>query len=151
MVCVAVIFAAEAVKSIKNPKKEVKEVLTKEEILKCQELTTLKYKYTEICSIKSSSLFGLAKGYNAIKYTGIIRAGIEDMSGVDISYDKNNVSLVLPRSKIIDNTILSQEVFDSFNNIFAPITPDEAVNLINTSKNKFLSSKEVEELLPEAD
>ena len=63
---------------------ETKLALVDRQLSYCQELVTAKYRYSDIITLKKSS--GFAKSYSIIKYTGLIRAGIADIT--DVSYSE---------------------------------------------------------------
>lgn len=97
------------------------------QIEKVAELTVYKNTYSDVVAIKKSAAKGLAKSYSIVKYTGVIRAGIEDATRIrlDFSEDGKTIKALLPHSQILGNGIIDQEVFDEKQNIFIPITTEE--------------------------
>ena len=78
----------------------------------CQELATAKFRYIDIITLKKSA--GFSKSYSIVKFTGIIRAGIADLSKIDfkISSDKKSIKLKVPKAEVLGNDIVDQAVFD---------------------------------------
>jgi len=114
--------------------------LVSEELVKSAELSTLKYNYNDLITIKKSS-FGFFKSYSIIRYTGIVRAGIPDMTKVDfkINRDGKSITIIIPPVEILGNDITKQEIFDEDRSIFVPITTQEIFDEINKSKENVLN------------
>jgi len=125
----------------------------KNQVLHVAELTTLKNTYSDIVSIKKRAAGGMAKAYSIIKYSGIIRIGVEDLSKAEISISDNGKDVVIriPHCVILDNTLESQEIFDEKTSIFVPITTQEIFNEIQTAMADFALAAERRGLLKEAD
>ena len=133
-----------------SPKTEVSVAIVMSQLTLCQELVTAKNRYSDIVSINKSSWYG--KSYAIVKYTGIIRIGIPDItqSDIDISEDKKSVKIKLPDVEVLGNDIESQEVYDESHNIFIPITLDEVFTELEKSKNDTLEELIDEGILKEA-
>ena len=127
-----------------QPQKTVNVLMVQNQLSYCQELVTLKYRYSDILSIKKS--VALSKSFSIIKYTGIIRIGIEDitLSDIEVYNEGKGVKIKLPDVEVLGNDITSQEVFDESHSIFVPITLDDVFVEIERSKQATL-----EELLDE--
>lgn len=123
---------------VSKPKVENKYLIVNQQLSFCQELVTLKYRYSDIVSIKKSAAF--SSSYSIVKYSGIIRAGIADITYVDfnISPDGKTLRITLPDAEILGNEIVSQEVFDEKQSIFVPITFQEVMDEIENSKKEAL-------------
>ena len=119
----------------------------------CSELVTVKVRYSEIVSIKKSGALGVAKSYSIVKYSGVARAGIADVSKIvpTVSKDGKSVSLTLPKSELLGNEIAFQEVFDEKRSIFVPITMKEIFEGIEESKTSAGERLIAEGLLDDAD
>ena len=104
-----------------QPQKEVNILMVQNQLSYCQELVTLKYRYSDIISIKKS--LALSKSFSIVKYSGIIRVGIEDitLSDIKVSEDGRRVKIKIPDVVVLGNDITSQEVFDESHSIFVPI------------------------------
>ena len=116
----------------------------------CQELVTAKYRYSDIISIKKTK--ALSKSLSIIKYSGIIRIGVADItkSDFDIYNNGKGLRIKLPDVEILGNEIVSQEVFDETRSIFVPITLDEVFTEIEKAKDKTLEELVDEGVLDEA-
>ena len=111
------------------------------QIQEVAELTAIKYTYNDVVSIKKSAVGGMSKAYSIVKYTGIIRVGIRDVSdiGINISPDGNSVSVKVPRSEILENALLSQEVFDEKDGVFVGVNTKEVMEEIKRAMESQLS------------
>lgn len=121
-----------------QPQKEVNILMVQNQLSYCQELVTLKYRYSDIISIKKS--LALSKSFSIVKYSGIIRVGIEDitLSDIKVSEDGRRVKIKIPDVVVLGNDITSQEVFDESHSIFVPITLDDVFTEIERSKDETL-------------
>ncbi|MCQ2589522.1 MAG: DUF4230 domain-containing protein [Treponema sp.] len=124
--------------------------MVKESLTYWQEFVTLKYRYSDIVSIKKEKYFSAS--YTLVKYTGIVRAGIPDITKCDIqvSPDRTTLTIKLPDAEILGNEIESQEVFDERHSLFVPLTLDEVFTEIETSKDLALEEILQEGILNEA-
>lgn len=137
-------------KSFRKPVQENKYALIDKQLSYCQELVTLKYRYSDISTIKKSS--GFARSYSLVKYSGIIRAGIADVTHIkyDVSIDGKKIVLTIPDAEILGNEIVKQEVFDESSSIFVPITTKEVFDEIQRSQDETCQDLIAEGLLDEA-
>lgn len=137
-------------KKFNKPVEETRYALVDKQLSYCQELVTLKYRYSDIATIKKTS--GFARSYSLIKYSGVIRAGIADVT--DISYsasiDGKKIYLTVPEAEILGNEIVKQEVFDESSSIFKPITTKEVFDEIKKSQDETCQDLIAEGLLDEA-
>ena len=97
------------------------------ELQKCAELAVVKNTYSDIISIKKTRIAGLAKTFSIIKYTGLIRGGISDISKAKIAISNRgrSVKVVLPPVEVLSNDISSIEVFDESKSVFVSISIKE--------------------------
>ncbi|MDO4506671.1 MAG: DUF4230 domain-containing protein [Spirochaetales bacterium] len=123
------------------------------QVLQVAELTAIKNSYSDIISIKKSAAGGMAKSYAIIKFSGVIRIGVEDLtkSKVEISPDGKSVEITIQHCSIIDNTLVSQEVFDEKKSLFVPITTQEIFDEINMAMADYGLAAERNGLVKEAD
>ncbi|MGL4981771.1 MAG: DUF4230 domain-containing protein [Treponemataceae bacterium] len=124
-----------------DDKFETKIALISEEIQKVAELSTVKINYSDLISIKKEALFGFAKSYSIVKYSGILRIGIENIGLAQITGDRLNsqISITVPSVRVLSNSIESQEIFDEGQNIFVPITTSEIFNEIDKGRNEYVA------------
>ena len=106
------------------------------ELEKCAELVTAKNTYSDIISIKKTRIAGFAKTFSIIKYTGVIRGGIKDISKaqVKISERGKKVKVLLPKMEVLSNDISSIEVFDESKSIFVSISVKEIMEEIRLNQ-----------------
>ena len=116
----------------------------------CQELVTAKYRYSDIITLKKSS--GFAKSYSIIKYTGLIRAGLADITDVSysVSLDGKTITLSVPAAEILGNEVVSQGVFDEKQSVFVPISTQEIFDEIEKAKAEAVEDMIAEGVLDEA-
>ena len=102
------------------------------ELQKWAELVTAKNTYSDIISIKKTRIAGFAKSFSIIKYSGVIRGGIKDISQSQVTiYDRGKkVKVLLPKMEILSNDISSIEVFDESKSIFVSISVKEIMEEI---------------------
>lgn len=129
---------------------EKKTMVVEQQLIYCQELVTLKYRYSDVISLKKS--VPLAKSYSIVKYTGTIRAGIQDMTLCDfeISDTGKSVKVILPDAEILGNDISQQEVFDENHSVFVPITIEEVFYEIDAARQEVLEEFLNQGILEEA-
>ena len=129
---------------------ETKLALVDRQLSYCQELVTAKYRYSDIITLKKSS--GFAKSYSIIKYTGLVRAGIADITDVSysVSLDGKTITLTVPPAEILGNEIVSQGVFDEKQSIWVPISTQEVFDEIEKAKAEAVEDMVAEGVLDEA-
>jgi hypothetical protein len=133
-----------------TPKTETNIAVVMNQLSFCQELGTAKYRYSDIISIKKT--MALSKSLSIIKYSGIIRIGIADItqSDFEIYNQGKGLRIKLPDVEILGNDITNQEVFDESHSIFIPITLDEVFSEIDRAKDKTLEELVDEGVLEDA-
>ncbi|MBM7023769.1 DUF4230 domain-containing protein [Treponema sp. Marseille-Q4523] len=143
-------FGRKKITEIKLTKKYMR---IERQLVLCRELVTVKLRYSEIVSIKKSGALGVAKSYSIVKYSGVARAGIADVSKIaaTVSKDGKSVSISLPKSELLGNEIASQEIFDEKRSIFVPITMKEIFDGIEESRASAAERLVAEGLLDDAD
>lgn len=137
IVLLAVIFVSAGIiafKKIMQVNYESKFAVVSQQLSYCQELVTMKYQYSDIITLKKS--MGLSKSYSIVKYNGIVRVGIENLSEteVKITKDGKEVRIKLPPVAVLGNEITRQEVFDEKQSIFVPITTQEIFEEIENAR-----------------
>lgn len=131
-------------------KTESKLALVDRQLSYCQELVTAKYRYSDIITLKKSA--GFSKSYSIIKYTGIIRAGIADITDVSysVSLDGKTITLNVPEAEVLGNEIVSQSVFDEKQSIFVSISTQEVFDEIDKAKQAAVEDMISEGVLDDA-
>ena len=131
-------------------KTESKLALVDRQLSYCQELVTAKYRYSDIITLKKAS--GFAKSYSIIKYTGIVRAGIADITDVSysVSLDGKTITLTVPAAEILGNEIVSLGVFDEKQSVFVPISTQEIFDEIEKAKSEAVEDMIGEGVLDDA-
>lgn len=112
----------------KNEPKISSEII-KNQIVNAKELTTLKYKYTNVGSFENTNEFyGLKIPFTSkkfiISYDGEVNAGVDlEMVKVSIDESKKVVNVSLPKSKILSHQIdeNSLTIFDEKSSVFNPL------------------------------
>ena len=145
-----IIAGCVGLKKFNKPVEEKRYALIDKQLSYCQELVTLKYRYSDISAIKKSS--GFARSYSLVKYSGVIRAGIADVTDIsyNVSIDGKKIFLTIPEAEILGNEIVKQEVFDESSSIFKPITTKEIFEEIKKSQDETCEDLIAEGLLDES-
>jgi hypothetical protein len=128
-------------KKLMRTKVERLRAFVTQEISFCAELVVSKAAYSEIVSIKKSAMAGFARSYSIVRYSAVIRMGIEDVtqSGVYVSPDAKSVYVRLPPLEVLGNDVTGFEVFDEARNIFVPIRTQEIFDEIGKSQDEALA------------
>ncbi len=123
------------------------------QILQVAELTAIKYQYTDVVGIKKTAVAGMSRAYSIVKYTGVIRIGIEDLTRVNISIgdEGKSVTVTVPKAKVLENALLHQEVFDEKDGVFVSINTAEVIEEITKAMADKRSEISEENLLVQAD
>ena len=79
-------FGRKKITEVKLAKKYMR---IERQLVLCRELVTVKLRYSEIVSIKKSGALGVAKSYSIVKYSGVARAGIADVSKIAATVSKD--------------------------------------------------------------
>lgn len=143
-------IAVISVRSFFEIKKESTIGMVNSQLSYCQELVVGKYKYSDVIALKKS--MGFAKSYSIVKFTGIIRAGIKDVSQIsyEISNNRREIVLKVPPAEILGNEIISQDIFDEKQSIFVRITAQELFEEIDAAKAKAAEELITDGLLTES-
>ncbi len=131
-------------------KTESKLALVDRQLSFCQELVTAKYRYSDIITLKKTA--GFSKSYSIIKYTGLVRAGLADITDVSysVSLDGKTITLNVPAAEVLGNEIVNQSVFDEKQSVFVPISTQEIFNEIERAKTEALEEMIAEGVLEDA-
>ncbi len=137
-------------KQFKAVKSESQLALVDRQLSFCQELVTAKYRYSDIITLKKTA--GWAKSYSIVKYTGLVRAGLSDITDVSysVSRDGKSITLSVPQAEILGNEVVSQSVFDEKKSIFVPISTQEIFDEIDKAKDLAVEDMIAEGILEES-
>lgn len=159
-ICIFIILAAAVsigayfgLKKFKSVQIEKKHLAVTSQLEKVCELSVLKSNYSDVICIKKTAAAGLAKAYSIVKYSGVIRAGIKDVSLIKLSFsdDGKSVKAVIPHCQILGNGLIKQEVFDEKQSIFIPISVNEIFQEIQTGMKETQANLTQSGFLNEAD
>lgn len=120
---------------------EINSDIVRESLESVKELTTLKYKYTNMASFENQEdFYGFKIPFTLkkfiVSYDGVISAGIDlDQVEIDVDQENKRISLTLPEAKILSHTIDedSLTIYDEKNSIFNSI---EVADFSNFRKNE---------------
>lgn len=109
---------------------EKKYALVTQELQRCSELTTVKISYSDIVTLKKTAVLGMAKSYSIVKFSGVIRCGIENLGNCRMYIDEGGKGIVLrmPPATVLGNDIQEISVFDEQQSIFVPISTQELLD-----------------------
>lgn len=156
VVCVAAAVAVSllsilAYRAVTNPKTTINDTLVKERIMKCAELVSIKYEYSRDIMIKKAALIPVFSSFETLRYTGIIRVGIKDISLCNVKVDGNIIRISIPKSEMLGSDIENVEVLDSSTGMLTKISDSETYPQIMESKRSVECSQKISELISEAD
>lgn len=114
--------------------------LVTEKLTTISELATVKYNYSNVISIKDSLkykdfIIPFTEKSFVVKYNGYITAGI-DLSQAKTYIENNELSILLPSSKILNHTVSEDEiyVFDEKSSAFNKLHINDMLNEIISEK-----------------
>lgn len=155
-VAVSVIFVTVGRAKRTGGEAQVTSTVVKEKILRINELSTVKYMYTNVGKFsQSNDFYGYEIPFTTksflITYDGTIKAGV-DMNNAEVSVTDSTVTLTLPAAKVLSHEIDegSIEVYDETKNIFNPISVKDYTNFAATEKTKMEQKATSQGLLKEA-
>ncbi|MBR4012435.1 MAG: DUF4230 domain-containing protein [Spirochaetaceae bacterium] len=117
---------------------QAKSAMVSRELVQCAELATVKMNYSDIVTIKKNAFLGMSKSYSIIRFRGVARAGIEDISQIKtkISPDLNTISIEMPTCSLLSNDISGFDLFDESKNIFVSIDTQEVLAEIERARDE---------------
>lgn len=114
--------------------------LVTEKLTTISELATVKYNYSNVISIKDSLKYKdfvipFTEKSFVVKYNGYITAGI-DLSQAKTYIENNELSILLPSSKILNHTVSEDEIyiFDEKSSAFNKLHINDMLNEIISEK-----------------
>lgn len=125
---------------ISEVKVEKKYAIVTQELQRCSELTTVKISYSDIVTLKKSAVLGMAKSYSIVKFTDVIRCGIENLGNCRMYIDNGgkNIVLRIPPATVLGNDIQDISVFDEQQSIFVPISTQEVLDQVEVARQNTL-------------
>lgn len=145
------LFAAFAFNKFQKIRVQNKRAAVERELSECAELVLYKMRYSDIITIKKKG--AISKAFSIVRYSGVLRAGIEDIREceVEVSPDGKRLTVKIPPSVLLGNDIYSQEVFDEQQRLFNRISTQEVFDQIDAAKNEATEEILAEGFLDDAD
>ena len=121
------------------------------ELAECAELVLYKMRYSDIITIKKKG--AISKAFSIVRYSGVLRAGIENIRDAEVvvSPDAKSVVVKIPPAVLLGNDIQSQEVFDEQQRLFNRISTQEIFDQIEAAKSEAADEILADGLLDDAD
>ena len=145
--------------SVNKGETKISSEIIKNQILSVKELTTLKYKYTNVGSFENQAEFyGVKLPFTQkkfiISYDGEVNAGI-NLDEAEVSIDKKDkkISINIPKAKILNHSIDedSLTIFDEKNSIFNQLEVKDFSDFRKDEMKKVEKDLEEKGFLEEAD
>lgn len=142
-----------------NSETNISSDIIKNQILSVKELTTLKYKYTNVGSFENQAEFyGMKLPFTQkkfiISYDGEVNAGINlEEAEVTINKEDKKVSIKIPKAEILNHVIDedSLTIFDEKNSIFNQLEVKDFSDFRKDEMKKIEKDLEEKGFLEEAD
>ena len=128
-----------------------KRAAVERELAECAELVLYKMHYSDIITLKKRG--AVSKAFSIVRYTGVLRAGIENIrdSEIVISDGGRKLLVKIPPCVLLGNDIASQEVFDEQQRLFTRISTQEVFDQIEIAKREAADEILADGLLDDAD
>lgn len=145
--------------SLFKTENEISSEIIKNQILSVKELTTLKYKYTNVGSFENQSEFyGMKLPFTQkkfiISYDGEVNAGINlEKAKITLNKDDQKISINIPHAEILNHSIDedSLTIFDEKNSIFNQLEVKDFSDFRKDEMKKVEKDLEEKGFLEEAD
>ena len=145
--------------SLFKTENEISSEIIKNQILSVKELTTLKYKYTNVGSFENQSEFyGMKLPFTQkkfiISYDGEVNAGINlEEAKITLNKDDQKISINIPHAEILNHSIDedSLTIFDEKNSIFNQLEAKDFSDFRKDEMKKVEKDLEEKGFLEEAD
>jgi hypothetical protein len=125
-----------------NNGKVITSTIISERLSKISELSTAKYNYTNVLSLKDSKKFKdfsipFTEKSFLIKYSGYIKAGV-DLKDIDVVVNEKAVTITLKKAKIFDHAINNEDllVYDEKSSMFNKLSMQDIIYEISNEKSK---------------
>lgn len=123
-----------------NNGKVITSTMISERLSKISELSTAKYSYTNVLSLKDSKKFKdfpipFTEKSFLIKYSGYIKAGV-DLKDIDVLVNEKIVIITLKKAKIFDHAINNEDLFiyDESSSMFNKLSMQDMISEISSEK-----------------
>lgn len=143
--------------SITEKKTQITNSVLYQQLEEINELTTVKYFYTNMGKYENAIQFGntnipFTKKSFIISYDGVIKAGI-DISKVEIDIKEKEIFISMPKAEILSHEIdtNSVQVYDEKNTIFNGLSVEDVTGFQNEQKNEMEERARNNGLLEEAE
>ena len=128
-----------------NKDNVISSTVISERLSKISELSTAKYNYSNVLSLKDIKKFKdfsipFTEKSFLVKYSGYIKAGV-DLNDLDIVVNEKTVALTLNKAKIIDHAINNEDLFiyDEKSSMFNKLSMQDMIYEISNEKGKIES------------
>ncbi|MFT5874810.1 MAG: hypothetical protein ACI8WT_003788 [Clostridium sp.] len=122
--------------------KVISSTVIAERLSKISELSTIKYNYSNVLSIKNSKKFKdfsipFTEKSFLIKYSGYIKAGV-DFKNLDVVVNNSTIIITLKKAKIFDHAINTDDLFlfDEKSSLFNKLSAQDMIDEISNEKSK---------------
>ncbi len=116
--------------------------LTSSSLARIAELAVMEYRYTDVMELNRKFFVG-GSSTSLVRFSGVVRAGISDVSRIRASYDVDEalITVTVPRSEILENTVdvTTLKIWDIKKNIFVPISTEVKLQEIGLFKERVSS------------
>lgn len=122
--------------------KVISSTVIAERLSKISELSTVKYDYSNVLSIKNSKKFKdfsipFTEKSFLIKYSGYIKAGV-DLKDLEVVVNNRTIIITLKKAKIFDHAINTDDLFlyDEKSSLFNKLSAQDMIDEISNEKSK---------------
>jgi hypothetical protein len=131
-----------SIMNIINNDKIISSTVIVERLSKISELSTVKYNYSSILTLKDDKKFKdfsipFTEKSFLIKYSGYIKAGV-DLRDLQVVVNETQVTITLKKAKIFDHAINNEDLFvyDEKSSMFNKLSIQDMINEISNEKGK---------------
>ena len=131
-----------SIMNIINNDKIISSTVIAERLSKISELSTVKYNYSNILTLKNDKKFKdfsipFTEKSFLIKYSGYIKAGV-DLKDLNMAINEKHVTITLKKARIIDHAINNEDllIYDEKSSMFNKLSIQDMINEITNEKCK---------------
>lgn len=125
-----------------NSNKVITSTIIAERLSKISELSTVKYTYSNILTLKNNKTFKdlsipFTEKSFLIKYSGYIKAGV-DLKNLNVIVSKENVTITLKKAKIFDHVINNKDlyVYNEKSSMFNKLNMQDMITELSNEQRK---------------